>query len=725
MLDLLQAFGIKDKSIISDREKLKDALQLNVSENNVDNKTLVSTIVTLVDVVYSIQTRLMDLETAVINSNMNTKQQKNKPDEFIEKLKDRTFGPASLTSATHTHHLGTNNYNNESSSRGSNNGNTSSGSSTAVSSMDILLQPNYIEYGQHSSHYGNNLISPTNNKDHDDDSSKSPENNDASRISSNMNRDEDTNSNDADLDNDLENSGDIDEEDEFEDENITAKKKAQEEEYEQKQIDNEEMEKKEERGERGEREEIDMLKRKEVDKTEVHDIHDMKQLNNELSSDNESEGFEYDDVIINSGDEEGDLDDDLDPKFDEMTASDKTQHAIPINFTYNYKPQQITTLKIPANISEGEKSIRPVAIVNWKDIPLSQVAMKYNVSKSVIGPTLQVMRDFEKKNNKTIQELVKRNRERIEKQKHNISLKDKSDSSNVDNVAMNSNKPKSKPVKGSKVNLKDSKKSVSDAQKVRLRLRKNRRRNRDSEEHEVSGNTTTKSTNNNTNENNMYHDDESSSESVYDPNYRSDEENEEEKSGNSGTSDLLLKEEANKQNTDEKKNLNKRKSTEVDEEKEITKKVKLDERSKSIEIENEREKALAAVNNSQLSSSLYSLLQSSTTERESETLVPSIKLSNDDDKNKDLTDSITMKNNGNGINGGDDGIYSVLNSRVNDTSVNSIISDKSDDQVPSFAYEITVDGRYRCKTKGCDVEPFSQYIQLYKHKSLEHPEELP
>ncbi|GAV30337.1 hypothetical protein PMKS-003848 [Pichia membranifaciens] len=149
------------------------------------------------------------------------------------------------------------------------------------------------------------------------------------------------------------------------------------------------------------------------------------------NEDNEDDEDDAEEENEHTDDSEGDIDDDLNSVFDSTSLSDFTEHPVPINFTYNYKPQQMMNLKMPTNVPAGEKSGRTISVINWTDVPLSQIAMKYNVSKSVIGPTLQVLRDFEKRNTKALQESIKRNRAASQEKK---MLKESEEKSRVDEV---------------------------------------------------------------------------------------------------------------------------------------------------------------------------------------------------------------------------------------------------------------------------------------------------
>lgn len=79
-----------------------------------------------------------------------------------------------------------------------------------------------------------------------------------------------------------------------------------------------------------------------------------------------------------------------------LESTPSITHPVPFNFTSNYKPKSSSTVKIPAKVSVGEKSTRTVTIKNWNDLSISKIAMLYNVSKGVVGHTVQLLRDFEK-----------------------------------------------------------------------------------------------------------------------------------------------------------------------------------------------------------------------------------------------------------------------------------------------------------------------------------------
>ena len=98
------------------------------------------------------------------------------------------------------------------------------------------------------------------------------------------------------------------------------------------------------------------------------------------------------------------------------TASGKPAivHPVPVNFTYSYKPMKRMQVKLPANFSRGEKGNKTVNITNWTDLNASQLALKYNVPKNIIGPTLQSIRDFEKMQNRNFNESIRKSQEALE-----------------------------------------------------------------------------------------------------------------------------------------------------------------------------------------------------------------------------------------------------------------------------------------------------------------------
>ena len=387
-------------------------------------------------------------------------------------------------------------------------------------------------------------------------------------------------------------------------------------------------------------------------------------------------------------DSDRDLDDDLNTIFDSTNLSDFTEHPVPTNFTYNYKPQQMMNLKMPSNVSAGEKSGRTISVINWTDVPLSQIAMKYNVSKSVIGPTLQVLRDFEKRNTKALQESIKRNRAARQERE---MLKESEKKSRVDKV-------ENGKAKGGNGVVKDavfskavrSRRRELNAHKIRLRLRSKRRRGgRRSEDQQ----------------------DESSSESVYDPNYRSDEDEKENRrigedvgEGRTEMDELPLgkaKDASSKRPVEDGSCpvLNGNGNGGL-------KRVKFGEN-----IEHSKDRSYqcsgpvpqtattAAVQpadnckhtpepgaNTTLSNSLYSLLQSASTSQPTDELLGSAK---------------------------------------QDAAVDKDTTTATNESDPVFAYALTVNGQYQCKSRGCDMKPFGQYIHLYKHKATQHPQELP
>ena len=89
-------------------------------------------------------------------------------------------------------------------------------------------------------------------------------------------------------------------------------------------------------------------------------------------------------------------------------------HPVPVNFTYSYKPMKRMQVKLPANFSRGEKGNKTVNITNWTDLNASQLALKYNVPKNIIGPTLQSIRDFEKMQNRNFNESIRKSQEALE-----------------------------------------------------------------------------------------------------------------------------------------------------------------------------------------------------------------------------------------------------------------------------------------------------------------------
>jgi hypothetical protein len=89
-------------------------------------------------------------------------------------------------------------------------------------------------------------------------------------------------------------------------------------------------------------------------------------------------------------------------------------HPVPVNFTYSYKPMKRMQVKLPANFSRGERGNKTVNITNWTDLNASQLALKYNVPKNIIGPTLQSIRDFEKMQNRNFNESIRKSQEALE-----------------------------------------------------------------------------------------------------------------------------------------------------------------------------------------------------------------------------------------------------------------------------------------------------------------------
>ncbi|ODQ46937.1 hypothetical protein PICMEDRAFT_11896 [Pichia membranifaciens NRRL Y-2026] len=376
-----------------------------------------------------------------------------------------------------------------------------------------------------------------------------------------------------------------------------------------------------------------------------------------------------DDENQHTDDSEGDLDDDLNAVFDSTGVSDFTEHPVPTNFTYNYKPQQVTNLKMPTNVPAGEKVGRTISVINWTDVPLSQIALKYNVSKSVIGPTLQVLRDFEKRNTKALQESIKRSRAATEERELQKVSEEKAPAAMVGTGTVK-DAVSSKPVRSRRREL--------NAHKIRLRLRSKRRRgSRRSDDHH----------------------DESSSESVYDPNYRSDEEEKEnrrvedvegekrakdvpsKRPAANGSSSLLngdgnessgLKRVKFGENIEHSKDRSHHQGSGA-----VPQTATGADVQPPVSSKHRREPGVGST----LSNSLYSLLQSASTSQPADELVGSAK-------------QATQDPSGNG-------------------------------SVPVFAYALTSSGQYQCKSQGCDVKPFGQYIQLYKHKATQHPQELP
>lgn len=447
------------------------------------------------------------------------------------------------------------------------------------------------------------------------------------------------------------------------------------------------------------------------------------------SEDDELDGDEDEDVKNDGTDDsEGDLDDDLDAVFDSVGVNDSVEHPVPVNFTYNYKPQQITNLKIPANVSAGEKSGRTISIINWTDVPLSQVAVKYNVSKSVIGPTLQVLRDFEKRNTRALQDTIKRNRAEAEQRK---LLKASEVKTNVKSSEIGKQRKTNGEVK-TPVSSETSRRRgrrrdirIPSSHRVRLRLRNRRGRG-------AGGSRRLEE---------LY--DESSSESVYDPNYRSDEDEDEEKEHKMENkmanaiegdidNDSGMKEKADSKETVQLSKLENgvgKRRAEEEEPNGTPKKVKFGDvmdSEKVVEKENEDDKENPHENENEKENVSIQTTNSMPELKSQSNMKPKPKSKSKVDASTKLSNSLYSL------------LQSVSTSQTNDELVGSVTAlppvqeDKvvsrpaeEQEQVSSFAYALTSNGMYQCKSRGCDVKPFSQYIQLYKHKATQHPQELP
>lgn len=140
------------------------------------------------------------------------------------------------------------------------------------------------------------------------------------------------------------------------------------------------------------------------------DVYDAKtnNINNNKHTENVEFGMESD-IGDNLSDNESVIyqlseDENDEHLYDYLQSSPTTIYPVPFNFTSNYKPKSSLNVKVPANISNGEKTSKSLTIQNWDDLTISKISMLYNVSKGIVGPTLQVLRDFEKiakeKNNK-------------------------------------------------------------------------------------------------------------------------------------------------------------------------------------------------------------------------------------------------------------------------------------------------------------------------------------
>lgn len=627
MLSILEAFGIKDQNILKDKDQLANFLQLDLSTlNNSDNNTkaLISTVLTLVDVIYSIQKQLKE-------NTLNNVRQKS-----LKKFKKSKSVQSNGDTYKIQKKFGINKgYNDEDGDEDSNDDsdNDSDNGSDNDSGSESEGYGDSLDQRQDNLSSSSSSLSLSSSSSSSSLSSSSSSSSSLSSSSNEANHDE----------NETEGASDYD--------------------------------------------------TKKLVTTHKND-------SKIIEEDDSSDGFEYDDVIMNSGDNEEDLNNNLDPIFDKITTSDKTLHPIPTNFSYNYKPQQINTLKIPANISANQTTGRTITLVNWTDVPLSQIAMKYNISKSVIGPTLQVLRDFEKKNTKELQERIKKSKIANEERRLKLDkLNNEPDSLNNESINDDNNIPNialTKPKKSFKSNSRRNspivltkekdKKNVSDSHKIRLRLR-NKRKNG----HDV----------------NSKGSDESSSESVYDPNYRSDNEN------NNGITTSINEDirevKLFKGKEVNNSSINKRNNSSVDGNNNNStnnyninaKRVKFNDKVNQQNLDNASNEK-----DQQLSNSLFKFLQTSINENnENDVLIPSIE--------KEETKLM---------------INSKQNSQIkknNEYNVEVEEANKSDDQVPSFAYSLTSNGQYQCKSSGCNANPFNQYIQLYKHKSIEHPRELP
>lgn len=389
------------------------------------------------------------------------------------------------------------------------------------------------------------------------------------------------------------------------------------------------------------------------------------------------------------------------------------QHAVPVNFTYNYKPQQSTKLKIHANVSMGEKLPRTVTVNNWIDTPLSQVAIKYNVSKSVIGPTLHVLRDFEKKNNKKLLERVKRSQ--VASENRHDDVKDNA----IKVLPVTKDDAFIKPV--SKRN--SSNKERIQSHKLRHRLRGSRR-SRDNK----AGNF-----------------EDSSSESVSDPNFHSEDENKEKgvslkRRINNGMEEGIKRvkiadeegQEGEKKHAGEEAEKVEQQAPERQEEAEPERSAR--ERQEQPEPEQQVSAPVPAPadvaeqerrepqepkkpdkneNAKAISRSLFSLLHC---RPEPDMLTPPFESPVHDEK--EYAKVSVDKTPQNGVE--DKGV-----SKTDDDACDASDASDTSDGVPSFAYSLTSNGLYQCKSKGCVEKPFHQYIQLYKHKTAMHPHELP
>lgn len=420
----------------------------------------------------------------------------------------------------------------------------------------------------------------------------------------------------------------------------------------------------------------------------------------------EDENSEYD-----SDSDDSSYEEELDTYFDTASRNSIDQtHSIPTNFTYSYKPKQSTTLKLPANINNDEKSGKNLEFINWMDYSPNQMAIKYNISKSIIGPAIRILRDFEKQNNKLLLEKIESRRKKLNAVtiatiSSNVNcdnsfidknvipaatiatltdkdLKKKEDAKDLINIKLtedgkNSNNSKNtKELKDVAVSRSSHIKKSIIPHKAHLRLRKRRPQ-----------------------KNSINQDEDSSSESVSDPNNESDAgENEVDNT----SSELALS--VNKQHE---------RSAEPDN---IIKKRKLDADNNSININNkEEEEAEAYVTD-------HSQSKKKAKNDQALELAHHKHINNQEHDNR-ISDSLYSFLQSSNINTDDDKLVECVrtNSKL---KKDSNIGLNSNGGVSAFAYSSTDNGHYKCESEGCKIAPFSQYIQLYKHKKIIHPEEL-